>query len=529
MLHAFTSWQRNATTGQYERPLGAPAQERIGDEIWAYIPQSLLPHLKWLPSLNYTHVDYVDLKPKIFDAKIDHDNNPGTSKEWRTLLVAGLNMGGKYIWAEGAFDNGSGVTATEIRNFYPSYTCMDITDPRNPRLLWERSYTDLELTTSIPTAIKVKDKWFLVFGSGPTAYDGTSTKNGHVFVVDIETGNPYRNGTNDWLFQTSEANAFMNSPVSLDKNLDFNVDAVYFGETYLSGGWKGKIHKVTVPSVDGLGNYDVSSADNYIDNPLNPARPWMLSSVFNALKPITAPVSLSIDPFDNAWIFVGSGRYLSTLDKTDTDAQYIFGIKDPFYNKDHTPGGLYHTNYYHNYSSSLELRLSDLFNAGPYIVISGGQEVFNTSGALVGSFNDILDLARLKNGWFRALTDSGERVLNKSTLLGGIVLTPSFVPDGDVCAFGGDSYLYGLYYETGTPYSREVFVDGTDIENIGGQVYTKILARIGLGAGKASAVGIHVGRDGAKSLVQQSTGAIVTEAVTPAFTFTSGMRSWIQK
>jgi type IV pilus assembly protein PilY1 len=438
-------------------------------------------------------------------------------------------MGGKYIWAQGDFDNGSGVNVSEIRNFYPSYTLMDVTDPRDPKLLWERSYTDLELTTSVPAPIKVKDKWFLAFGSGPTAYDGTSTKNGHVFVVDLETGNPYRNGTNDWLFQTGEANAFMNSPVSLDKNLDFNVNAIYFGETYLSGSWKGKIYKVSVPAVDGVGNYDASSPNNYIDNPLNPSRPWTFSSVFNALKPITAPVALSIDSFDNAWIFVGSGRYLNTSDKTDTNTQYIFGIKDPFFNKDHTPSGLYHTNYYHNYATSLQLGVSDLFDADPYIVISGGQEVFNTSGALVGSFATILNLARLKDGWVRTLPDSGERVLNKSTLLGGIVLTPSFVPNGDVCAYGGDSYLYGLYYETGTPYKAEVFGEGSDIVTISGKEYYKILSRIDLGAGKASGVGIHVGKGGAQSLVQQSTGAIVTEAVTPAFTITSGLRSWIQK
>jgi hypothetical protein len=112
--------------------------------------------------------------------------------------------------------------------------------------------------------------------------------------------------------------------------------------------------------VDGVGNYDPSSANNYIDNPVNPARPWTLSSVFNALKPITAPISLSTDSFDNAWLFVGSGRYLSTFDKTNTDTQYIFGIKDPFFNKDHTPGGLYHTNYYHNYSFFLAPSLRPL-------------------------------------------------------------------------------------------------------------------------------------------------------------------------
>ncbi|GAF90123.1 unnamed protein product, partial [marine sediment metagenome] len=176
MLHAFTSWKYDTANHRYTQP--AATTEAMGDELWAFIPQSLLPHLKWLPSPDYTHVDYVNLKPKLFDAKIDHDNNSLTDDEWRTILLAGLNMGGKHIWAEGDFDDGTGSPVPEIRNFYPCYVCMDVTDPRNPTLLWERSYTDLEMTTSFPAAIKVKDKWFVVFGSGPTDYDGTSTKDG---------------------------------------------------------------------------------------------------------------------------------------------------------------------------------------------------------------------------------------------------------------------------------------------------------------------------------------------------------------
>ena len=42
----------------------------LGAELWAYIPYNLLPHLYWLTDPNYGHVYYVDLKPRIFDAKI---------------------------------------------------------------------------------------------------------------------------------------------------------------------------------------------------------------------------------------------------------------------------------------------------------------------------------------------------------------------------------------------------------------------------------------------------------------------------
>jgi type IV pilus assembly protein PilY1 len=520
MLHAFTSWAYNSTNKRFEQSDGTT--EQIGDELWAYIPQSLLPHLKWLPSPDYTHVDYVDLKPKLFDAKIDHDKNPMTPDEWRTLLLAGLNMGGKYIWAEGDYDDGGGGTVSETREFYPSYLCMDVTDPRSPTLLWERSYTDLEMTASFPAVVKVKDKWFAVFGSGPTDYDGSSSKDGHIFVVDLETGEPYRNGANDWLFET-DAKAFMNGPVSLDKNMDFNCNALYFGETYLSGSWKGKIYKMSIPCVDGTGVYNDTDVNNYIDNPLDTTNPWSLSCLFNATKPITAPVSLSMDEYDNAWVYVGTGRYLGTDDKTNTDQQYIFGLKDPFFSTAHTADG-----YYHNYSSSLELGVSDLLDADPYLVAEGGNAVYE-DGANIGTFDTLLSLARQEDGWMRSLTTSGERVLAKSTVIGGLVLTPSFTPNDDVCSFGGDSMLYGFYYETGTAYYRAVFNGGTATETIDGQAVTVITDRTTLGEGKASAVGLHVGTAGVRSFVQQSTGAVLIEEVDPPLKVKSGLRSWHER
>jgi type IV pilus assembly protein PilY1 len=522
MLHAFTSWKYDTANHRYTQP--SATTEEMGDELWAYVPQSLLPHLKWLASPDYTHVDYVNLKPKLFDAKIDHDNNSLTPDEWRTILLAGLNMGGKHIWAEGDFDDGTGSPVLETRNFYPSYVCMDVTDPRNPTLLWERSYTDLEMTTSFPAAIKVKDKWFAVFGSGPTDYDGTSTKNGHIFVVDLNTGEPYRNGANDWLFETGEASAFMNSPVSLDKNLDFSCNAIYFGETYLSGSWKGKLYKVSIPCIGAGGDYDDTDVNNYVDNPLDATNPWTRSCLFNATKPITAPVVLSMDEFDNAWVYVGSGRYLSTDDKTNTDQQYIFGIKDPFFNTAHTADG-----YYHDYSSSLELQISDLLDADLYQIAEGCNDVYE-NGVRIGTFDDLVGLAQQEDGWIRSLTISGERILAKSTVIGGTTLTPSFLPNNDICSFGGQSYLYGFYYETGTAYCWVGFNSGTATEDIDGQQVTVVLDMISLGEGKASAVGIHVGTSsGVRSFVQQSTGTVLSEKVTPAFKIKSGLKSWLER
>ncbi len=523
MLHAFTSWRYNVALKKFEDP-GEVAGESIGAEIWAYVPQTLLPHLKWLPDPDYTHVYYVDSKPKVVDARIftadsDHPNG------WGTVLIGGLNMGGKDIWAEDDFDDGTGTLVSETRNFFPTYFCIDVTKPREPRLLWERYYDDLGLTTSFPAVLRVQDEWFAVFGSGPTDYDGTSTNNGHIFVVDLEDGTPYKNGTDDWLFETSETKAFMSSPVTLDKEMNFNVDAIYIGETYESGSnWKGKMYKVTIPWT-GTGQYG-STASDYVDVPDDGSNPWTLSCLFDSPRPITAPAALSIDSLDNAWAYFGTGRYLNDADKSSTDTEYFFGIKDPFFNSARTP-----TNYYHsdlNDASTLTLVENDLFNADPYIVVEGGAVYKND--AYYKTFDGLIQEAQLKDGWLRTLSTSGERMLNKASMLGGIVFAPSFVPNTDVCGFGGDSYLNGYYYETGTAYSECIFADGTETVTIDSETKYRVRDKISLGAGMASSLGLHIGKEeGAKGFIQQSTGAVVDLTLTPAFNIKSGLVGWRER
>jgi type IV pilus assembly protein PilY1 len=100
-------------------------------------------------------------------------------------------------------------------------------------------------------------------------------------------------------------------------------------------------------------------------------------------------------------------------------------------------------------------------------------------------------------------------------------LAPSFVPNNDICGFGGDSYLHALYFETGTAYVRSVV--GTETEG----TKEKVLDRVGLGVGISSSLGIHVGREhGARGFIQQSTGTINQIDLAPALSIKSGFVNW---
>jgi len=531
MLHAFTSWKYNSDTGEYTDPYPSDNAsdstyingEQIGEELWAFVPQSLLPHLKWHADPDYTHTYYIDSTPKVFDAKIlpddTHYADIDNEDNWGTILLGGFNMGGKHIWSED--DYGSGL---ETRNFYPSYFCMDITDPRNPILLWERTYTNLSMSRSVPAIVRVGDTWFAVFGSGPTGYDGTSTQDGYIFVVDLKTGAPYQSGGDDWLFGPLEAKAFMNSPVALDKNLNYNVDGVYFGESYLSGSWKGKGYKVTIPCT--TCDWDVSFPGTVVYDS-NPST-WSVSTLFSSDRPITAPMSLSVDQFENAWVYFGTGRYISENDKSDSSQQYLYGIKDPFFNKDYDGG------YYHNFSSTLTLDRNDLFKSDDIVVTT--EKTVLENGALFGvngTWDELLDAARAEDGWYKSLdTPSGpsERSVSKSAVLGGIVFSPTFTPNNDVCGFGGDSNFYVHYYETGTAYYKQILgIDNPSFVMVDGQleeISEFKLQNLIFGAAPPS-VGMHAGREkGAKAYLQQSTGQVVELDVDTAFNFKSGLTNW---
>ncbi len=265
----------------------------LGAELWAFIPQDLLPQLRWLTSPNYDHVYFVDSKPKVTDVRIfcgdanspascitgQVTNHPGG---WGTILIGGFRMGGscsncglkgKPRSAKADFDYSGNTTGTgngalgqnsDTRAFLSSYFVLDITNPEiDPVLLWTFRDKDLGLTTAAPSVLRVNAignartdatnaKWYAVFGTGPTDHDGSSAQTGKFFVVDLAVGPKYSkiNDTSilcglapcitanvaiadksNRVFSTGLLGGFMGDALTTDIDLDFRVDAVYVGSS----------------------------------------------------------------------------------------------------------------------------------------------------------------------------------------------------------------------------------------------------------------------------------------------------------
>ena len=106
------------------------------------------------------------------------------------------------------------------------------------------------------------------------------------------------------------------------------------------------------------------------------------------------------------------------------------------------------------------------------------------------NFSSLITLVASKDGWVTTLPTSGERALSRPTVFGGIVFFPTFVPSSDTCSSSGESYLYALYYKTGSAYTESVIGTGMS----GGEEYVN--RHTSMGQGMATQAVVHVGKGG---------------------------------
>ncbi|MCX7975349.1 MAG: PilC/PilY family type IV pilus protein, partial [Candidatus Aminicenantes bacterium] len=182
---------------------------------WAFIPHNLLYKLRRMrikdPDCGYylNHEFFVDGTPAIADVYFNG--------AWRTVLVCGQGPG----WG---------------KNQKCYYFALDVTNPLDPKPLWE--FTDYYMgeTWSVPKIARIKspDKWVVFFGSGYDNDYNPKVAIGHYFyVVDVATGEllkSFKVGKDLEVSKYGIQNTLPGSPETIDKNKDGYDDAVYFGD-----------------------------------------------------------------------------------------------------------------------------------------------------------------------------------------------------------------------------------------------------------------------------------------------------------
>lgn len=544
MLHAFNSGFYKAQDKQFYKNLDTSSTPpvynnsssiELGEEMWAYLPRQLLPHVKWLTQDTYednNHVYYVDLTAKVVDVRIFEgefsDPDPlGPNPHpygWGTVLIGAMRLGGRPMNICNA-----GVEET----LSSAYFALDITNPEYPpQLLWTFVPPNNTLTTGFPGVARVlsrdnsgnitasTDKWFMVVGSGPSDFDSNSNINtgtlptGELYVVELETGNLLRT------FTTGNGivnkGGFFSDTITVDANVylrgDAVVDVIYSGQTYYdntASTYKGKMYRLNTKN-----DPDVSQ--------------WALSTLLSMNEPITSAPSAALDGKGNLWVFYGTGKFIGSEDKNASDSGVFYGIKDkakPWLSP---------------YTNTVEVLKSDLFNVTNTTVDYGGNTVTSLEETVTSNnWSGLLQEIDAHDGWFidhSAITtddlyDSdpnlnlhlGERVISKPTVLGGLVIWPTYKPTQGTnsCVFEGDSNIYAVYYQTGTAYKSYVFGD----EKVS---QPSIVSRSkSLGYGMPSSIGATVTESGdIKGFSQQSTGSILEIEAISTYNLKPGLSGW---
>ncbi|HEY8100131.1 MAG TPA: PilC/PilY family type IV pilus protein [Burkholderiaceae bacterium] len=363
-----------------------------GIERWAYVPSMVIPNMWKLADKNYgtAHANFVNGSPVTTDICTANCTDAATAV-WKTILVAGLNGGGR------------------------GYYALDITTPNSPALLWEfttsggiGTHTDDDLGYSFGKPIvtrKADGTWVVLVTSG---YNNTSPGNGrgYLYVLNAATGaiiSKISTGVGDTTTPSGLAKiaGWNNEPVG-------NLVGYVYGGDLLGNVWRFDINGASTAAI-GTGNV-LKFATLFSDTAGTSPQPITTTPVLGKIV-------------NKRVIFIGTGKYLESSDLSTTQKQSEYAIKDD------------------EATTTLINPRNTLVNQTLGNNPNGTATRLTTSSATVDFTTG--------QGWYIDFPDSGERVNIDSQLVLGTLLIPTIVPSTTDCSPGGYGWLNFVDYTTG--------------------------------------------------------------------------------
>lgn len=386
-----------------------------GKELWGYIPSMVLPELYRLADLNYSsnHQYFVDGTPETGDICPTAPTTACTGAQWKTILVGGLNRGGK------------------------GYYALDVTDPANPVSLWEFTNSTLGYTFGNPRITKLKTgQWVVLLTSGYNNADGI----GRLYVLDAYTGSLIRTistGAGTASTPSGLAKIAAHSPTADTNN---TTTAAYGGDTL------GNLWRFDINGDIGASGYDAQLLVSFVD-------------AGGTRQPITAkPIVTTISGYPV--VYVGTGEYLGIGDITNTQYQTMYAVKD---NLGATTYGnpRVSTN---NFVQQTMVESTCTALEGSACTL--GEKIRKITSAASVNWSS-------NNGWYVDLLTAGERLNTDPALaLGTLAFTSntpnnaSAQPCGEDTSDTSASWFYFVDYLTGGPVTGSNGVIGVSLGNV---------------------------------------------------------------
>lgn len=433
-------------------------RESDGQELFAYIPNVLIPKLPLLgdPDYNQNHKYFVDGSPNIVDAYVNGD--------WKSVLVSNLRAGEQ------------GIFALDVTN--PIMNVNNTTD-LDTKVLWE--FTDIDYkpantnhnfdpdlgyTFGTPNIIRLHNgKWAAAFGNGynntkDNAGDGatadSSTGNAVVYIVNLQNGNIIKKfDTGKGMAQDPTGNNFPNgiagiAPVDIDG--DNIADYIYGGDLF-GNLWK----------------FDITDSNKNNWHIANGGFPLFVActddtctstSTDNKHQPITSRPQVGVHPTGfGQMVYFGTGSYFKISDEATVgqNTQTFYGIWD------------------RNLSTPITFTKADLLQQSiesetTVSVDTDNDGINDTDFDLRQSTNLKIDIDHWRTpppnlnpntpnylGWYMDLivedgtnNNHGERQVVEAVLRNGKIIFITLLPSASPCNFGGDSWLMELDAKDGS-------------------------------------------------------------------------------
>jgi type IV pilus assembly protein PilY1 len=430
MLHGFDASLDTSTVST-----GVPTATS-GNEVLAYLPGAVFPNLSKLTAQTYnqTHQYFVDGSPMIGDVDL-------TSSNWHTVLVGAMAAGGK------------------------GYYALDITDPSSflesnaaNILLWEfndADDADIGYAFNLPPASPVtgqakqiermaNGQWAAIVGNGYNSSLGKAV----LYILFINDGVDGIWGASDYVKIIADApvglDNGLSTPVPFDSNDDGFVDTVYAGDL------KGNMWKFLVGP--NSSDASITSTPSTWKVAFSGAPLFTATDSGGVAQPIVRPPEVTLHPSGGQMILFGTGKYLETDDKTNTDSQTFYGIWD----RDVVAG------------TPVGARATDLLQqtvtesalaAGNFRIPSNTPINWRPAAGVNDPANCSGTCTPTHRGWYMDLPATGERTTGIPKLINQVIFFNTLIPSSTICS-PGTGWLMSLNYLNGGLVDHRVFDTG---------------------------------------------------------------------
>lgn len=414
MLHAFNAGYYQATSEGSDDDVAVVGMitdsktqnnttDAVGKELWALIPKNSMPYLRYLADPEYNHQYSVDGTPYSYQ-----------TDDGKIILIVGMRFGGATV-------KGSINIPADSSVGLSSYIGLDVTNPYEPKFLWEFSDDELGFTYSGPAIIQRTNKTYIVFLSGPNNYEGEAAQELYMYTMEVDED---FNKVSSTKRKITTGNAFGGRLFNNGKDLDGDglTDILLYGVNI--GGednLTGELHALA-PTDD------------------DPSK-WENKRLLSTPNPIISGIS-SGKCFDTYFAYFGTGRWFHKTDSLTGDINSLYGVN----------------------LSKCDTNMNDnddKTNCLNGVTITLMDATTSTECTPADAENTAWQVSLLEDGTYNNIDYANERNITDPTFSAyyDISIFTTTMPTSDKCELGGTTRLWALNCMTGQSMLNQCKID----------------------------------------------------------------------